>query len=840
MKKFYEILKTSNNLLSLYPSILEYIREKYAVNSIFHYQAEILKNENSTEFHLVDVLGEGKHQFFSLVRIPTSDFTANMHSKSTHLKSSSFQNHFCCNSDDNQEYSIQCFPMQVDNKIHACSFFVDTDEKLESIGDEIMNMMFVLQNIAEKEYYQKGHSEYQKQNRELKYGLDKTKVNLRMSEDKMNSINSISSIGMAYLRDGIVSDFDEHLKKMLGLSNEHSEAVPLQSLIVNYQDYSHKFISQIEQAKTAIVNCRIQYKGAKAVDVQLILTPSSESDTTFIISVHDITKRKEAEHLQELIFDINKAVNTTSSLHEFIAFIREGLKGLINTDNFYIALYHPEEDELSLPYYNDEKDSFDRVSAKNTLTAKVIKSRKAALFNKEEINHLFNSGEIELMGTIPEIWMGIPLIHQSVVVGMIGIQNYEDGARYTKEQFRLMKYLAEQFSFLIMKKNQEVSLQEAKNRAMESDRLKTSFLSNVSHEIRTPMNAILGFSELLSTEDISPEEMHLYVNLIHKNGHDLMDLINDMIDIAKIESGEIQLAKADVSVHQLINDAKQRHIKAAQQKGIDIKIDSFPVDHDVFLFSDPFRLQQIVHNLLDNAIKYGLSHDVRIGYNILDNKEFIELYVIDYGLGIPEEMQEVIFDPFRQINESHIKTTGGNGLGLSITKSITKLLGGSIRLKSKKGFGSHFYIKLPIEEEKFIQTKNGNKGSFDWSGKNILVAEDVLHNFQFLDVLLTRSGAKVSWAKNGLEAVKMVEREQHFDLILMDIQMPMMDGLTATRIIKNKFPHIPIVAQTAFAESTLKQDVLDAGCDDFIFKPIKTNDLLKKISILLCRENDND
>jgi len=385
----------------------------------------------------------------------------------------------------------------------------------------------------------------------------------------------------------------------------------------------------------------------------------------------------------------------------------------------------------------------------------------------------------------------------------------------------------------------EEDLKAAKIKAEESDRLKTAFLANMSHEIRTPMNAIIGFAEMLNEGEYTPEEHQKFTNLIGENGRKLLAIIDDIIDIAKIESGQLNISSLRCSANKILFDNYYnfRELKSRLGKDhIELRAVQNIPDQNIQFISDPHRINQIITNLLSNALKYTTEGYIELGYKILCNETRKDLcfYVKDTGIGIPEEKNEIIFDRFRQIEENHTRITGGTGLGLAISKNIARLLGGNLTVESEYGKGSTFYFTIPFKEiktdESFPPAISTVKESPNWADREILIAEDEDSNFQLLDLMLRKSRVKVLRAYNGKEAVEFIRGGKDFDLVLMDVRMPVMNGYEATAAIKVINPNIPVVAQTAFALSGDREISLDSGCDDYLSKPIKSDELYRIMS----------
>jgi PAS domain S-box-containing protein len=385
------------------------------------------------------------------------------------------------------------------------------------------------------------------------------------------------------------------------------------------------------------------------------------------------------------------------------------------------------------------------------------------------------------------------------------------------------------------RKKMEEDLINAKEKAEESDRLKTAFLANMSHEIRTPMNAIIGFTEMLHDGIVLNEEREKLSKLIIDNGRKLLSIIDDIVDIAKIEAGQLKIIPGRCSANKIIYDHfysfKELRSKLGKEH-IDIIVKQH-VQNENFIFnSDLQRINQVISNLMSNALKYTIEGKIELGYKIHGKKEgnFIDFYVKDTGIGIKADNIEKIFDRFRQLDLSSTREFGGTGLGLAISIHLAHLLGGKIDVQSKFGKGSTFHLVLPFTEivdDHFEPDKpEVTITRQDWSNKKIMIAEDEDSNFHLLEIMLRKSKVKIIRAYNGKEAVDYIRGGKEVDLILMDVRMPLMDGYEATAMIKKTKPDIPIVAQTAYALAGDRTESMDAGCDAYITKPIRKQVLL--------------
>ncbi len=385
------------------------------------------------------------------------------------------------------------------------------------------------------------------------------------------------------------------------------------------------------------------------------------------------------------------------------------------------------------------------------------------------------------------------------------------------------------------------SLKTETYKAQTSDKLKSSFLANMSHEIRTPMNSIIGFSNLLSSEEIPDEEKIEFINYIKSSGEMLLNLIDDIIDIAKIEAGEIKINKKECDINRLFSELHKTFEEIKNKAGkYHIQLIPSPSQEEGFTIkTDPFRLRQILSNLLGNAIKFTDKGSIEFGYKLKNEKE-IEFYVKDTGIGLSKEELAVIFERFKRSTQSEEKNIVGTGLGLSISKNLVELMKGEMWVDSKPGSGTTFFFILPyLKSTKIIEpeTVGDMVYSFNWQGKTILVVEDNTQSYYFIRELLKRTGIYIERAINGFEAIDMC-RNRNIDLVLMDIQLPKMNGYEATKEIKKINSAIPVIAQTAFAMEGDREKSILAGCDDYIPKPLNINSLLPKINQFISRKTD--
>jgi PAS domain S-box-containing protein len=385
----------------------------------------------------------------------------------------------------------------------------------------------------------------------------------------------------------------------------------------------------------------------------------------------------------------------------------------------------------------------------------------------------------------------------------------------------------------------EHELIKALGKAEESDKLKTAFLASMSHEIRTPMNHIIGFTEFLKEPELPENEREEYSQIVYESSHVLLRLIEDIIDIAKIESGQMNINKSVFSVNELVASAFRsfNELRNKQHKShIRFLIKTPENSGTLYIKTDAMRLQQILSNILDNAFKFTENGSVEIGFSASENN--VKFYVKDTGPGIDPDKHELIFKRFRQLDYSSTKKYGGTGLGLSIVKGLLDLLEGEIHLESEPGKGTTFRFTIPgliVQADRLrINTQTIADKPINWSAYTFLVVEDERTNYNLLMIMLRPTKAKLIWAKDGHEAVELMQTHKDIiDLVLMDIRLPILNGYDATRMIKKINPAVPVIAQTAYAMDVEVGKAMEAGCNDYVTKPIDRYLLLDKISLHL-------
>ncbi len=688
---------------------------------------------------------------------------------------------------------------------------------------------------------------------------------LEESEHKFKNLISKAPISIVIINiDGVLEYINTNLFNVLNINISNNSGIPYSyNIFKDEQLFSTGTIEALQKVfdgKTIefpIINYDFEFlktkyqieTNLKKIYLKATGFPINDENGVVkqaVLMIENLNEKKIQELTRSVIFNIMKTASKSNSLTKLTEKIRLEMGRLLDTTNFFIALYNKERNILYSPYFTDEKDKFNEFPAEFTLSKYVIDTKKSLLADKTIRKKLVAEGKIKTIGTKSKIWLGVPIIIKDEAIGVYAVQSYSDENAYSKKDIEIFEFIANQISIYIHKKQIETNLIKknkeleetnnklliAKQKAEESERLTNAFLANMSHEIRTPMNGILGFTQLLLEPEVSKEEVFEYARIIEKSGNRLLNIINELIEISKIEANKTSIKKAKYFINNQVREIFHFFKLEAESKLIDLIYLNDNAGKDLEIFTDEDKVHAILTNLLKNAIKYTKKGKVEFGYKI--HKNSLEFFVKDTGIGIPKKRQKAIFDRFVQADIEDRNAYEGAGLGLTIAMSYAKILGGKILLESEENKGSIFTFILPIEIPSKIWQKTTEYISNNISNRyiNTLIVDDEKVSFLYLDAALKEICSPMHYAQNSDEALQILEDNKNIQLVLMDIKMPNMNGYELTSIIKSKYPDIIIIAQTAFALGGDREKAIDVGCDGYIAKPVNRQELITLIQKL--------
>jgi len=546
--------------------------------------------------------------------------------------------------------------------------------------------------------------------------------------------------------------------------------------------------------------------------------------------IHKIKKvNQELEARSKQIIDINIDLQKTNEELE----IQKKLTGKehIESDKFYEMLLQKANDGIffsdqnwNLIFANEayftlighDRDSINSVSTDNLIHPENqdYKSKRDEALNKSD---LFE-GEIKLKHTNGHY---VDLATSSIVV------------RNDIEEVLGILTISRDITKL---KQVHGDLIKANVDAEASNRLKSSFLANISHEIRTPLNSVVGFSNLLLSNDITNEDKAEYIDQINHNSEKLLQIIGDIIDLSRLESSQIEITYEETSLNTIVNEIIEdaRLVIKRNEKSIILNVKNQLNETGDLIFTDRVWLKRVLSHLMDNALKFTLDGSVEFSY--FREEENIGFTIKDTGIGINEENLGRIFEEFKQEIDGHHRPFEGLGIGLTLAKEVVERMGGKILVKSEKGIGSEFSFSIPYRPAGNIKTKISSSigdnfmNPIDWSSKKCLIVDDNKDVLIYLNRILSDTGVSIISARSGIEAIEIIKETPDIDIVLLDMQMPEMNGIEAAKEIRKIRKNLTIIAQTAFVFEDDKDIVLEAGCDACLIKPIRKDHLISVMS----------
>jgi PAS domain S-box-containing protein len=644
---------------------------------------------------------------------------------------------------------------------------------------------------------------------------------LKENEEKLQSIFSTAPVGIGLVVGRIFIEVNDTFCRMTGYNRSELIGKDAETLYAkDEQNESAGFViyRHIAEKGTGSVETRFKCKDGRVLNIFLSSTPLDKDDlskgVTFIAM--NITERKLAEEKliianRELVFQNDEKEKRAAEYKDIYdnaieGMFRTSLEGKSLQSNKALAkmLGYDTADNV----VNSVTDSGHQVWANADERLKYAK-----ILEEQDIIQKYECQYKRVDGGIIWVSLNSRLVHD------------ENGKALYYEGF---------VEDITERKQTEFELIKAKEKAEESDRLKSAFLTNMSHEIRTPMNGILGFTELLKEPNLSSDDQQDFIQIIQVSGVRMLNTINNIVDISKIESGLMKVDIKETNINEKMEFTYKFFKPEAEIKGLQFLFKSSLPAKEAIIKTDNEKVYGILTNLVKNAIKFTYEGSIEFGYE--KKGKYLEFFVKDTGAGIPQNQQQIIFERFRQGSDSLTRKYEGSGLGLSIAKSYVEMLGGKIWVESEEGKGSTFYFTIPynaVSEEKHTIENVISAENKDVQLRNLktLIVEDDEISYSLLIRTVQKISTEVLHAITGFEAVEACRNNPDLDLVLMDIRMPKMDGLEATRQIRQFNKDVIIIAQTAYGFSSDSEKALKAGCNDYISKPISKTllyELIKK------------
>jgi len=646
---------------------------------------------------------------------------------------------------------------------------------------------------------------------------------LKTSETRYRRLFETAKDGIIILDadTGMITDVNPFLIELLGykkdqfLEKEIWEIGFFKDILANYDKFKELQIKEYVRYE----NLPLETAHGRKINVEFVSNLYVENQKNVIqCNIRDITKRKNAElahHQSEERFSM---IMEHSAEAIFI----------LDHNGRYLFLNKAVTDMVG---YTEEEIK------QKSIADLVPKSRRNQFRDLFEV--VLNKGkifvEIELINKngdhISSDFNAVLLPNGLVYCNCKDISNNKENELLLKQKSRQLKEQNKEYQNLnkeLVQTNQQLII--AKEKAEENDSLKTAFLQNMSHEIRTPMNGILGFSELLKSPHLSGKEQQEFILIIEQSGQRMLNIINDIVNISKIETGQIELYMQETDVNELLRYLHTIFKPESDARGLQLNCLPGLPDHFCLIETDKTKLTQVLSNLIKNAIKFTTAGSINFGYQL--KKNVLEFFVSDTGIGIAPEMHEIIFERFRQVDMSLARNFEGAGLGLAISKAFIVKLGGKMWVKSELGKGAKFLFIIPnnLSESRHAEIQMKKKPGGRLENVNILIAEDDVNSMLVLRKMLEIEKANLFFARNGQEAVDIAMATPKLQLVLMDLKMPVMDGFEAIKIIKQLKPEIPIIAQSAYVFSNDQDMARKSGCNDYIGKPIKMESLIEMIN----------
>jgi len=676
---------------------------------------------------------------------------------------------------------------------------------------------------------------------------------LRKSERNYKELFEHSPLGIFQSTfDGHFVNLNNAFAKMLGYNSpkELREFIRLNDDLYADSDDRNRMISLLkEKGMVNDFQVRLIRKDLQTMWMSVYAKTLRDADTGDTIIdgfTLDITEQKKADEIlvskeafgNELLALSRVFINVPEEeLDEALNLALQKVGTFCKVDRAYLFQFDPDEQYMSNTHEWCSNGISPEIDNLQAIPCSVLPRWMEKLQRNENIY-------IPSVKDLPEHWKGereilepqgikslivVPVIFNQTLVGFFGFDSVRQYRNWNSDEIRLLNVLGDLISGALRRRQYELELRNARARAEESDRLKSAFLANLSHEIRTPMNGIIGFTDLMNDPETTEGEKRNYLKIISENSNQLLSLINDLVDISKIEAGVYEVHETEFYLEELLQQLCASFGVHTNRKGLMLECPDVESAAGRMVFFDRGKLWQILGNLLSNAVKFTREGKISLGFRVTNNE--ILFHVKDTGPGIDPEHFQLIFQRFRRVETDMLKHIRGTGLGLAICKALVEQSGGRIWVESEPGKGSVFYFTIPYKPAG--KTADGSSTADpkypDMAGRTILVVEDEKDNFDFIAMVLRKEKVNYLHAGSGEDALVLFEANPTIDMVLMDLKLPGIQGEEVTKKMKSLRGMVPIIAQTAYAMAGDREAALMAGCSDYISKPMKAADLVSVI-----------